>query len=79
MPVIRPHSEVPRNAAGGVRRRALARWLFALIAWGWAPLGYPAAEAAPAQELRLYNWENYLDPAVAAEFARRTGVKIRQT
>jgi spermidine/putrescine transport system substrate-binding protein len=37
------------------------------------------SHGADSPDLRIYNWEHYLDPAVAAEFRRRYGVSIRQT
>jgi spermidine/putrescine transport system substrate-binding protein len=39
----------------------------------------PAEPETRADTLRLYNWENYLDPGLAAEFTRRTGVHIHQS
>jgi len=34
---------------------------------------------AEAPVLRIYGWENFLDPALAAEFGKRHGVTVQQT
>jgi len=63
-----------RVAAGAHRCRLFAMPLVALL----IVLPTPGHSAAPA-DLRIYNWELFLDPKLVAEFSRRTGVKIRQS
>jgi putrescine transport system substrate-binding protein len=38
----------------------------------------PAAEAAASQEkvLNVYNWSDYIDPTVLADFTKQTGIKV---
>jgi len=38
----------------------------------------PAADAAAASgTLNIYNWSDYIDPALLAEFTKQTGIKVR--
>ncbi|MGB7739634.1 MAG: spermidine/putrescine ABC transporter substrate-binding protein, partial [Steroidobacteraceae bacterium] len=47
---------------------------------GLAATGLPhLLLAADRPVLRIYNWEEYLDPELVAEFGRRHGVKVQQT
>ncbi|MFX8381679.1 hypothetical protein ABTL77_19970, partial [Acinetobacter baumannii] len=34
-------------------------------------------QAAPDKMVNIYNWSNYIDPAVLADFTRDTGIKVR--
>jgi putrescine transport system substrate-binding protein len=55
---------------------------------GWVKaLGFAAALAVaacspgkptgkPSTELRIYNWSDYIDPALLADFTRETGIKV---
>jgi spermidine/putrescine transport system substrate-binding protein len=51
-----------------------ALWVAAMLSW----LAQPA-DAAGSPELRIYNWEYFLDPELAAEFGRRHRVAVRQS
>ncbi|MGQ3032065.1 MAG: extracellular solute-binding protein, partial [Ferrovibrionaceae bacterium] len=33
--------------------------------------------AAPDKVVNVYNWSNYIDPAVLADFTRETGIRVR--
>jgi putrescine transport system substrate-binding protein len=33
--------------------------------------------AKPAAELNIYNWSDYIDPALVREFSKETGIKVR--
>ena len=45
-----------------------------------AAIGVPrSAPAAETPVLRILDWEDYLDPDLAAEFGRRNGVEVKQT
>jgi len=47
---------------------------------GLAAIGLPSSLlAADLPVLRIYNWEAYLDPGLAAEFGRRHGVRVQET
>jgi len=62
----------------GIRRWAIASW--PLLALACIAIAVPSiGHAAGAPELRIYNWEFFLDPEVAAEFGRRHGVTVRQS
>jgi spermidine/putrescine transport system substrate-binding protein len=63
-----------RFAACARRCRLFALPLVALM----IVLPTPGQGAAPA-DLRIYNWESFLDPKLIAEFSRRTGVNVRQS
>jgi putrescine transport system substrate-binding protein len=60
--------------------RPLPCLLSIAIAFGFAVLG--AAAPADAQQkgervVNVYNWTDYVDPAVLADFTRETGIKVR--
>ena len=52
-------------------RRIIVGFAFAIV------LGLAAA--APAQEriVNVYNWSDYIDPQVLADFTKETGIKVR--
>jgi putrescine transport system substrate-binding protein len=52
---------------------ALSQALFAFV------LAAASAGLAPAQErvVNVYNWSDYIDPAVLEEFTRTTGIKVK--
>src|SRR5688572_23426130 len=35
-----------------------------------------AACGQPANELRIYNWSDYIDPALLEQFTKETGIKV---
>src|SRR5215212_8430864 len=39
-----------------------------------SPAGKPASK--PSTELRIYNWSDYIDPALLADFTKETGIKV---
>jgi putrescine transport system substrate-binding protein len=51
----------------------------ALLAFGLAASLVTALPAAPAQEkvVNIYNWSDYIDPAVLKNFEAETGIKVR--
>jgi putrescine transport system substrate-binding protein len=51
--------------------------LAAVLALGGC--GKQAAKPAPAAggELNIYNWSDYIDPALLADFSKQTGIKVR--
>lgn len=53
-------------------------WFGALAAAGLLAGCGPAAPggAAAAKEVRIYNWSDYIDPALLTEFTRETGIKV---
>ncbi|MEO8114563.1 MAG: polyamine ABC transporter substrate-binding protein [Phenylobacterium sp.] len=51
-----------------------AALLLAACGNGGATKGAPAAGGG---ELRIYNWSDYIDPALLAEFTKETGIKVR--
>jgi spermidine/putrescine transport system substrate-binding protein len=65
------------RATGGTNpTSALALALMVLL----AVIGLPRPVLAAEQPvLRILNWDEYLDPAVLAEFGRRHGVKVEET
>ncbi|MDB5474543.1 MAG: potF [Phenylobacterium sp.] len=56
-------------------RRWAAKALGLAAALMLAACGGPAAK--PAGELNIYNWSDYIDPALIDQFSRETGVKVR--
>jgi spermidine/putrescine transport system substrate-binding protein len=65
-----------RSAGGNHPYRALGLATVLLL----AALGLsPPLLAAEQPVLRILNWEEYLDPEVAAEFGRRHGIKVEET
>jgi spermidine/putrescine transport system substrate-binding protein len=56
--------------------RKLTGWVLAALA-GWAPCALSATpDAQLAKELRLYNWDRYIDPQVLKDFEREFGVRV---
>ena len=52
-----------------------AGMVLALIAWTLAGPG--SAGAQPPRVVNFYNWSDYVDPAVLADFTRKTGIAVR--
>jgi putrescine transport system substrate-binding protein len=42
-----------------------------------AALILAACSGKPVQELNIYNWSDYIDPALVTEFSHETGIKVR--
>lgn len=42
-----------------------------------AALVLAACGGQPTAELNVYNWSDYIDPALVAQFSRETGIKVR--
>lgn len=42
-----------------------------------APQARATIDSAPSPELRIYNWDTYIDPELLARFTRETGAPIR--
>jgi putrescine transport system substrate-binding protein len=42
-----------------------------------AALILAACSGKPAAELNIYNWSDYVDPALVSQFSRETGIKVR--
>ena len=60
--------------------RPISRFLFVAIALGAAALAATApASAQPKGEriVNVYNWTDYVDPAVLLDFTKETGIKVR--
>ncbi len=55
--------------------RAVVRWLLALL-WLVPALAQAAPDARLARELRLYNWDRYIDPQILKDFEREFGVRV---
>ncbi|WP_374468872.1 polyamine ABC transporter substrate-binding protein [Phenylobacterium sp.] len=59
----------------------MRRWIGALgavaAALALAACGQGGAADAEGGELRIYNWSDYIDPELLAEFTRETGIKVR--
>ena len=55
-------------------RRALMVTLFAALSL--LVIGDPAAAEAK-RTVNVYNWSDYIDPAVIADFSKETGIKVR--
>ncbi len=57
-------------------RRVLS--IFALLVVAGAVAAGPSAAQQKAQRvLNVYNWSDYVDPAVLEEFTKRSGIKVR--
>jgi putrescine transport system substrate-binding protein len=41
-----------------------------------AALALPLAAAAQEQVVRIYNWSDYIDPAILEDFTRETGIRV---
>src|SRR6187455_375371 len=56
--------------------RRLTRFAFILAALvaGTAPLG---AQTKKERVVNIYNWSDYIDPAVIEDFTKTTGIKVR--
>ena len=54
--------------------RAAAIGLAVLAMAACGPQG--AATHGPSTELRIYNWSDYIDPAILADFTRETGIQV---
>jgi spermidine/putrescine transport system substrate-binding protein len=74
-----------RQTLGAVSRRLQRSSLLvgAVIASLIAAIGVPSADAAAkfpttrvGTELNLYNWSNYIDPALLTRFTAETGIKV---
>jgi spermidine/putrescine transport system substrate-binding protein len=59
--------------------RGLGGWARTLVLACLALAVPSPGHGAALPELRIYNWEFFLDPEVLAEFGRRHGVKVRQS
>jgi len=67
----------------GEKSQAMRRWLGPLILaiamsvalTGCAP-GKPGASAS-SKSLNIYNWSDYIDPALLKDFTAQTGIKVR--
>src|SRR5271165_2023943 len=57
------------EAASGIGA-VLLRWLILLLL-----IGFPAR--AQERVVNIYNWTDYIDQSVLADFARETGIKVR--
>jgi putrescine transport system substrate-binding protein len=57
--------------------RALGAAAAALALAACGQGGGDKAGAQGAGELRIYNWSDYIDPELLAEFTRETGIKVR--
>lgn len=56
----------------------MKRWLTGLglvAALALSACGQPSKPAGPG-ELRIYNWSDYIDPALLAQFTKETGIKV---
>ncbi len=60
-------------------RAPLALLLFTFLLFTAALLAAPATfgEGAKEQAVNVYNWTDYIDPAVIADFTKETGIKVR--
>jgi putrescine transport system substrate-binding protein len=56
----------------GIWRAAAA----AIVAAGLLAGCGQGAPGAASQEVRIYNWSDYIDPAILADFTRETGIKV---
>src|SRR5256885_17018966 len=54
-------------------RRALAA---ALAAFALAACSGGGGKSPSQGERRIYNWSDYIDPAILADFTRETGIKV---
>jgi len=70
---------LPDEPAGhGVRRNASMRRVVILLACVLAAtLGGKIAAAAQARAVNVYNWSDYIEPSVLADFTRQTGIRVR--
>jgi putrescine transport system substrate-binding protein len=55
----------------------MRRWWCALGATVLLALAGCEGADKPAGELRIYNWSDYIDPALLEAFTRETGIKVR--
>ena len=55
-----------------LRRALAASAAFALAVWA----GGPSTAAAAERVVNVYNWSDYIDPAMLAAFTRETGIKV---
>ena len=49
----------------------------ALVLAACGPAAKPSAAASGGGELHIYNWSDYIDPALLAQFSKETGIKVR--
>jgi putrescine transport system substrate-binding protein len=49
----------------------------AAMALALAACGQGSQDAKAGGELRIYNWSDYIDPELLAEFTRETGIRVR--
>ncbi len=63
----------------GVRRLSIGlRFaLFAIAALAVGAISITAAAAQNARVVNVYNWSDYIDPQVLAEFTKQTGIKVQ--
>jgi putrescine transport system substrate-binding protein len=57
-----------------MRRLSLCVFALAALIAGADPL---AAQAKKERIVNIYNWSDYIDPAVIEDFTRQTGIKVR--
>jgi putrescine transport system substrate-binding protein len=55
-------------------RRAFA---IAALAFGLSAASIPVAAAQQARVVNVYNWSDYIDPQVLADFTKETGIKVQ--
>ena len=66
-------SRVAPEAAAPRGRPMRINYLLAIT----TALALPAAAAAQANEVRVYNWSDYIDPKVLEDFTKETGIKVQ--
>ncbi|WP_309091445.1 polyamine ABC transporter substrate-binding protein [Phenylobacterium sp.] len=59
-------------AKRGVRMKAIGK----VLALGLALLLAACGGGQDAQELRIYNWSDYIDPALLEQFTKETGIRV---
>jgi putrescine transport system substrate-binding protein len=59
-----------------MRRWARGLVLAAALALGACTQGADKGDAAGGGTLRIYNWSDYIDPALLEEFTRKTGIQV---
>src|SRR4051794_18016222 len=56
----------------------MLRWITALAALlALSACGPKPGAAAGPGELNIYNWSDYIDPALLTQFTKETGIKVR--
>src|ERR1051325_9845574 len=73
----KPRALIRRCPAGDVPMTPIPRSAAFLLALGVALVAPTAAPAQPERVVNVYNWSDYIDPAVIEAFTKETGIKVR--